>query len=96
MSFLQSAPTVLRSIDRVKGGRTISTAEQDDDISRQHVQSSQGLLKPLLRLIRSPTSILHSLTYGSEDDYNDHEKLKIAMLDCRKQVLYARMSNVSL
>ena len=101
MSFLQSTPTILHGIERVTGGKSkssVSVVDDDDASHRLRTHSTEGLLEPIFRLIRHPTQFLsgQSASYRTEIDESDESQRKKALLvENRKQILYARMSNVS-
>lgn len=97
MSFLQSAPTVHRGIERANGARSkpLTLADEDDLQRQQTTHSTEGLIRTLVRLARSPTQVLGGVTPSPSEKEDEKQSVLHAKIENRKQILYARLSNVS-
>ena len=97
MSFLQSAPNVLQTVDHANARRekAIASVGNDSNLRHQHILSKGGVLSPLFRLITNPTSILTSLVDSLRDEHAADARAKAVAVENRKTILYALMGNVS-
>ncbi|KAI9791902.1 MAG: hypothetical protein M1835_008201 [Candelina submexicana] len=90
MSFLLDS-TFLHGIPKRSGGANGKAIAPD--LWRRHSVSSQGVLSPLVRLFRHPTSIVGNVVEGLQEGLSPEERAEWLEFQNRQQILYHRLRN---
>ncbi len=93
MSFLLDA-TLLHGTGTQHAG--VNGQAVAPSLKRRHSISNQGLLSPLVRLLRNPVDIVGNVVEGLRDGLSPEERAERLKFENRRQILYLRLRNASL